>query len=50
MRVAKYSHSKSRVFSMNLSAPFISEFFKDKFMDVFPYVNLLFGNNIVSIL
>lgn len=29
---------------MNLSAPFISQFFKDPLMAAMPYVDLLFGN------
>ena len=30
---------------MNLSAPFISQFFKDRLMEVFPYIDILFGND-----
>ncbi len=44
-KVAEFSHANNRVFSMNLSAPFISQFFGEKFKEVFPYVNFLFGNN-----
>jgi len=30
---------------LNLSAPFISQFFKDKVVEAFPYVDILFGND-----
>jgi len=45
LEVAKVanSHQDSR-FIMNLSAPFICEFFKDPMMTVMPYVDILFGN------
>jgi adenosine kinase len=33
-----------QVFSANLSAPFIAQFFKDQVDQVLPYVDLLFGN------
>lgn len=33
---------------MNLSAPFICQFFKDNLMQVMPYVDVLFGNETVS--
>lgn len=33
---------------MNLSAPFISQFFKEPLMKVMPYVDILFGNETVS--
>ena len=33
---------------MSLSAPYICEIFKDKLIDIVPYIDLLFGNNTVS--
>lgn len=33
---------------MNLSAPFLSQFFKKPMMDAMPYVDVLFGNETVS--
>lgn len=34
---------------MNLSAPFIPQFFKDNLDQVMPYIDILFGNETVSI-
>lgn len=45
MRIAKFSCENNRTFTINLSAPFLSQFFKDKIMDAFPYVDILFGND-----
>lgn len=44
-RVAKYSLENDRTLMLNLSAPFISQFFTDKVMDAFPYVDIVFGND-----
>lgn len=44
MRIAKYSNESGKTFSINLSAPFLSEFYKDKILEAFPYVDILFGN------
>ncbi len=44
-RVAKYSLEHNRTFSLNLSAPFISQFFKDKLVEALPYADILFGND-----
>ena len=48
MRIAKFSCENNRTFTINLSAPFLSQFFKDKMMEAFPYVDILFGNDDVS--
>jgi len=37
--------SKGKVFAMNLSAPFLIEFFKDAMLSVLPYVDYVFGNS-----
>ncbi|XP_044591803.1 adenosine kinase 2 isoform X3 [Cotesia glomerata] len=42
--VAKHSHKNGKTFMMNLSAPFLCEFFKKPMMDAFPYVDIIFGN------
>lgn len=47
-RVAKYSLDNERTLMLNLSAPFISQFFKDPLMNAFPYVDIVFGNDDVS--
>lgn len=44
MTVAKKAMERNKPFMMNLSAPFISQFFKDPLMEVMPYIDLLFGN------
>ncbi|XP_017319225.1 adenosine kinase isoform X3 [Ictalurus punctatus] len=44
LKVAKHASENNKLFSLNLSAPFISEFFKDSLMKVMPYVDILFGN------
>lgn len=47
MEVAKYSHAQKRTFIMNLSAPFISQFYKEPLMNAMPYIDILFGNETV---
>jgi len=44
VEVGKHACDNNKVFTMNLSAPFIVEFFKDPMMQAFPYIDLLFGN------
>lgn len=44
MHVAQYALERDRYFFMNLSAPFICEFYAEKLKDVLPYVDFLFGN------
>lgn len=44
LKVAKFAAEHNRVFMMNLSAPFLSQFFKEQQMQAFPYVDVLFGN------
>lgn len=44
LTVAKHALSKDRPFMMNLSAPFIPQFFKDNLDQVMPYIDILFGN------
>jgi adenosine kinase len=42
--VAKHAHEQGKTFAMNLSAPFLCQFFKDPMVEVLPYVDILFGN------
>ncbi|XP_050381273.1 adenosine kinase 2 [Argentina anserina] len=42
--VAEHAAANNKVFSMNLSAPFICEFFKDVQEKVLPYMDYVFGN------
>ncbi|KAG9485297.1 adenosine kinase isoform X1 [Eleutherodactylus coqui] len=44
LKVAKQASENNKVFCMNLSAPFISQFFKEPLMKAMPYVDILFGN------
>ncbi|ERN08405.1 adenosine kinase 2 [Amborella trichopoda] len=42
--VAEHAAANQKTFMMNLSAPFIAEFFKDHLEKVFPYMDYIFGN------
>ncbi|XP_030627463.1 adenosine kinase isoform X1 [Chanos chanos] len=44
LKVAKHAAENNKIFSLNLSAPFICQFFKENLMKVMPYVDILFGN------
>uniref|UniRef100_A0A3Q3B821 Adenosine kinase n=1 Tax=Kryptolebias marmoratus TaxID=37003 RepID=A0A3Q3B821_KRYMA len=44
LKVAKHASENNKLFCMNLSAPFICQFFKDNLMQVMPYIDVLFGN------
>lgn len=48
LKVAKHASETNKLFCLNLSAPFISQFFKDNLMKVMPYVDVLFGNETVN--
>lgn len=48
LKVAKHASESNKLFCLNLSAPFISQFFKDGLMQVMPYVDVLFGNETVK--
>ncbi|XP_071377424.1 adenosine kinase isoform X1 [Centroberyx affinis] len=44
LKVAKHASENNKLFGLNLSAPFICQFFKDNLMQVMPYVDILFSN------
>ncbi|XP_034165095.2 LOW QUALITY PROTEIN: adenosine kinase b [Pangasianodon hypophthalmus] len=44
LKVARHASAHNKIFGLNLSAPFISQFFKEPLMSVMPYVDILFGN------
>ncbi|XP_030059069.1 adenosine kinase isoform X1 [Microcaecilia unicolor] len=44
LKVATQSSENNKIFSLNLSAPFISQLYKEQLMKVMPYVDILFGN------
>ncbi|CAJ0936508.1 unnamed protein product, partial [Mesorhabditis belari] len=44
MEIAKHAKEHNKIFMLNLSAPFISQFFYEPLSKVLPYVDYLFGN------
>ncbi|CAM5156072.1 unnamed protein product [Natator depressus] len=44
LKVASHSSANNKIFTLNLSAPFISQVYKEPLMKVMPYVDILFGN------
>ncbi|XP_072051280.1 uncharacterized protein [Amphiura filiformis] len=44
LALAEHAKENNKIFSMNLSAPFLSQFFKDPQMKVLPYCDYVFGN------
>ncbi len=44
MHIAKYAQANNKVFALNLSAPFLSQFFSEQLETALPYVDYLFGN------
>ncbi|XP_072484217.1 adenosine kinase isoform X9 [Notamacropus eugenii] len=44
LKIARQASESNKIFTLNLSAPFISQFFKEPLMKVMPYVDILFGN------
>ena len=48
MDIAQHASEKNKMLMMNLSAPFLSQFFKEPMMKAFPYIDILFGNETVE--
>jgi adenosine kinase len=44
LKVAKFCAANNRTYCMNLSAPFLIQFFKDQMMSILPYTDIVFGN------
>jgi len=44
MKIAKHVAELDKTFIMNLSAPFLCQFFKEPMLAALPYVDVLFGN------
>lgn len=44
VEVGKHAAANGKTFIMNLSAPFLCQFFKEQMHSVLPYVDVLFGN------
>jgi len=47
--IAQHACDNQKLFMMNLSAPFVSQFFKEPLMRIFPFIDILFGNETVRI-
>lgn len=48
MQLAEHAKQKHGTFIMNLSAPFVSQFYSEPLAKILPYVDVLFGNESVS--
>ena len=44
LEIARYASANGKTLAMGIAAPFIIEFFKDPMMELFPYVDYVFGN------
>ncbi|ORZ21037.1 adenosine kinase [Lobosporangium transversale] len=44
LEVAKHASKENKIFTMNLSAPFIPQFFTKVLDEVLPYMDIVFGN------
>lgn len=44
LKVGKYCAANNRTYCINLSAPFLIQFFKDQMMSVMPFADIVFGN------
>lgn len=44
-RIAKFCLENDRLLCVNLSALFLTQFFKKELMQILPYVDILFGND-----
>lgn len=44
LKVAKHCSETNKIFSMNLSAPFVCHAFNKQLVSVMPYIDILFGN------
>lgn len=45
-KIAQHAYENDKPFLMNLSAPFLAEFYKEPLMNALKYVDIIFGNNI----
>jgi len=44
LKVSKHCAAKDKTYCLNLSAPFLCQFFKDQMMSVLPFTDIVFGN------
>jgi adenosine kinase len=45
MKIAKFAYENDRTFTLNLSALFLTQYYKKEFIAILPYVDILFGND-----
>ena len=45
MKMAKFANENDRLFCINLSALFLTQYFIKEFIAILPYVDILFGND-----
>ena len=50
MKIAKFAYENDRTFTLNLSALFLTQYYKKEFIAILPYVDILFGNDDVLFL
>jgi len=43
-KIAKHAADNNKIYTMNLSAPFLCQFFKDPMHKILPYCDFIFGN------
>ncbi|VDO23559.1 unnamed protein product [Brugia timori] len=44
MFIAQHASKHNKVFATNLAAPFVLKYFRNEFLELLPYVDILFGN------
>merc|ERR1719186_2594406 len=44
LKVSKHCAANNKTYCLNLSAPFLIQFFKDQMMSVIPFADIIFGN------
>ena len=44
LKVAKHCAQNNKTYCLNLSAPFLCQFFKDQMSSVLPFTDIVFGN------
>ncbi len=49
LKIAIFCEQNDRMFCINLSALFLTEYYKKEFTQILPYVDILFGNDTVNI-
>jgi sugar/nucleoside kinase (ribokinase family) len=50
LAIGEYAASHNKLFAMNLSAPFLCQFYREPMDKVLPYVDILFANEPVRMM